>query len=106
MADSSEVISLMQPDVPNASCCGEADAYWADEYYTRGSKSYAKITNDRPDDARSIFAFHDRKRGDAVHHRRRQRDRGHRDRGDRAVTGCSAAGEGPVVAMIVAAVPR
>jgi hypothetical protein len=22
--------ALMQPDVPNASCCGEADAYWAD----------------------------------------------------------------------------
>ena len=23
--------ALMQPDMPNASCCGEADAYWADE---------------------------------------------------------------------------
>ena len=23
--------SLMQPDVPTSSCCGEADAYWADE---------------------------------------------------------------------------
>jgi hypothetical protein len=23
--------ALTQPDVPTASCCGEADAYWADE---------------------------------------------------------------------------
>jgi hypothetical protein len=22
--------ALMQPDIPTASCCGEADAYWAD----------------------------------------------------------------------------
>ena len=27
--------SLMQPDVLNASCCGEADAYWVDEIYVR-----------------------------------------------------------------------
>ena len=27
--------ALMQPDVPNASCCGEADAYWADEVHVR-----------------------------------------------------------------------
>ena len=23
---------LMQPDVPTLSCCGEADAYWADSF--------------------------------------------------------------------------
>ena len=27
--------ALMQPDVPKASCCGEADAYWADEIHVR-----------------------------------------------------------------------
>src|ERR1700733_14474068 len=26
---------LMQPDNPTASCCGEADAYWADEIHVR-----------------------------------------------------------------------
>jgi hypothetical protein len=40
----------MQPDVPNASCCGEADAYWADEIHVRDGKSYATITDDRPDE--------------------------------------------------------
>jgi len=34
---------LMQPDVPNASCCGEADAYWADEVHVRDGKTYAVI---------------------------------------------------------------
>lgn len=41
--------SLMQPDVPNASCCGEADAYWADEVHVRDGKTYAVITDDRDD---------------------------------------------------------
>jgi hypothetical protein len=41
--------ALMQPDVPSASCCGEADAYWADEVHVRGGKTYATITDDRPD---------------------------------------------------------
>ena len=41
--------SLMQPDNPNASCCGEADAYWADEIHVRGGKTFATITDDRPD---------------------------------------------------------
>ena len=27
--------ALMQPDVPKASCCGEADAYWADEIHVK-----------------------------------------------------------------------
>jgi hypothetical protein len=44
--------ALMQPDVPNASCCGEADAYWADEVHIRDGKTYAIITDDRPDEPR------------------------------------------------------
>jgi hypothetical protein len=39
--------SLMQPDVPGASCCGEADAYWADETHVRDGKVYAVITDPR-----------------------------------------------------------
>lgn len=41
--------ALMQPDVPTASCCGEADAYWADEIHVKDGKAYATITDDRPD---------------------------------------------------------
>lgn len=41
--------SLMQPDVPSASCCGTADAYWCDDYYARAGKAYCKITDDRED---------------------------------------------------------
>ena len=41
--------SLMQPDVPAASCCGEADAYWADEIHVRDGKTFAVITDDRDD---------------------------------------------------------
>jgi hypothetical protein len=41
--------TLMQPDVPNASCCGEADAYWADEFHVREGKTFAVVTDDRPD---------------------------------------------------------
>jgi hypothetical protein len=44
--------SLMRPDVPTSSCCGEADAYWADEIHVRNGKTYAKITDDRPDEPR------------------------------------------------------
>jgi hypothetical protein len=40
---------LMQPDVPTSSCCGEADAYWADEIHVRDGKTYAVVTDDRPD---------------------------------------------------------
>jgi hypothetical protein len=40
---------LMQPDVPTASCCGEADAYWADEIHVRDGRTYAVITDDRDD---------------------------------------------------------
>lgn len=45
--------TLMQPDVPSASCCGEADAYWCDDYYARAGKAYCKITDDRPDQERN-----------------------------------------------------
>lgn len=44
--------SLMQPDVPTMSCCGEADAYWCDDYYGRGGKAYCRITDNRPDEPR------------------------------------------------------
>lgn len=40
---------LMQPDNPSASCCGESDAYWADEIRVRNGKVFAVITDDRPD---------------------------------------------------------
>lgn len=40
---------LMQPDAPSSSCCGKADAYWADEVHVRGGKTYATITDDRDD---------------------------------------------------------
>jgi hypothetical protein len=41
--------SLMQPDVPTLSCCGEADAYWCDDIHVKGDKTYCRITDDRPD---------------------------------------------------------
>jgi hypothetical protein len=44
--------ALTQPDVPNASCCGEADAYWADEIHVRDGKTFVTITDDRPDEPR------------------------------------------------------
>lgn len=40
---------LMQPDNPKVSCCGEADAYWADELHVKDGKTFATITDDRPD---------------------------------------------------------
>ena len=41
--------TLMQPDLPAVSCCGEADAYWADSYETVGDQYIAIITDPRPD---------------------------------------------------------
>src|SRR6266403_38552 len=41
--------SLMRPDAPESSCCGLADAYWADEVHVRGGKTFATITDDRED---------------------------------------------------------
>jgi len=42
--------TLMQPDHPTTSCCGEADAYWADIYEMQGDKVVAIITDPRPDE--------------------------------------------------------
>lgn len=42
--------SLMQPDNPTVSCCGEADGYWADQIEVKDGKVYAIITDDRPDE--------------------------------------------------------
>jgi hypothetical protein len=42
--------SLMQPDNPAASCCGEADAYWADAFEVDGDQYVAIITDSRPDE--------------------------------------------------------
>lgn len=44
--------SLMKPDVPTASCCGEADAYFADEIHVRNGETYVTITDDRADEPR------------------------------------------------------
>ena len=41
--------SLMQPDNPNVSCCGEADSYWADGFEVEGDKYVAIITDTRAD---------------------------------------------------------
>ena len=48
--------TLMMPDNPGASCCGEADAYWCDILKTESvdgkAKNYCIITDDRPDEPR------------------------------------------------------
>lgn len=41
--------TLMQPDNYNVSCCGEADAYWADSFKVSGDKYVAIITDTRDD---------------------------------------------------------
>ncbi len=41
--------SLKMPDYPAMSCCGEADAYWADEIHVKDGKTYAVVTDDRDD---------------------------------------------------------
>ena len=40
---------LMRPDAPG-SCCGEADAYWADEVKISDGQVWAVVTDDRPDE--------------------------------------------------------
>src|SRR5436190_4665285 len=40
---------LKQPDNNRVSCCGEADAYYADKIYTKDGKNIAVITDERPD---------------------------------------------------------
>lgn len=42
--------SLMQPDAPMISCCGEADAYYADDFEVEGDHYVAIITDTRPDE--------------------------------------------------------
>jgi hypothetical protein len=42
--------SLMQPDYPHTSCCGEADAYWADGVEVKDGQVIAIITDTRPDE--------------------------------------------------------
>jgi hypothetical protein len=42
--------TLMQPDHPTSSCCGEADAYWADGLEVKGGLVIAIITDTRPDE--------------------------------------------------------
>jgi len=39
--------SLMMPDRPELSCCGVADAYWADEFEDKDGHYIAIITDDR-----------------------------------------------------------
>ena len=41
--------SLMQPDAPAVSCCGEADAYEADDYEVEGDHYVAIVTDERGD---------------------------------------------------------
>lgn len=40
---------LRQPDNPDISCCGKADAYWADKVEVKGDQVYAIITDERDD---------------------------------------------------------
>ena len=40
---------LMRPDNPTLSCCGLADAYWADSYEVNGDQYVAIITDTRDD---------------------------------------------------------
>lgn len=41
--------TLMQPDNPAYSCCGEADAYWCDIIHVKAGKTFCTITDDRDD---------------------------------------------------------
>lgn len=41
--------TLMRPDVPTMSCCGEADHYWCDKYFAKDGKAYCEITDTRDD---------------------------------------------------------
>jgi hypothetical protein len=41
--------SLMQPDNPTISCCGAADAYYADVFEANGDRYVAIITDTRDD---------------------------------------------------------
>jgi hypothetical protein len=40
-------MSLKQPDNPNVSCCGIADAYWCDDISVKDGKTFCALTDDR-----------------------------------------------------------
>ncbi len=40
-------MSLKQPDNPNVSCCGVADAYWCDDISVKDGKTFCALTDDR-----------------------------------------------------------
>lgn len=40
-------MSLKQPDNPNVSCCGVADAYWCDDFSVKDGKTFCALTDDR-----------------------------------------------------------
>lgn len=40
---------LMRPDFPSSPCCGEADAYWCDNFRYEGKRAVCTITDDRDD---------------------------------------------------------
>lgn len=40
---------LMRPDQPTISCCGLADAYWADEIKVVKGETFVRIEDDRDD---------------------------------------------------------
>jgi hypothetical protein len=42
--------SLMMPDQPTTSCCGAADAYWADDFEMKDGRYVAIVTDTRPDE--------------------------------------------------------
>lgn len=42
--------NLRQPDKPAISCCGEADAYFADEFEVAGDQYIAIVTDTRDDE--------------------------------------------------------
>ena len=49
--------TLMQPDNPAASCCGEADSYFCDDPHTKrdylgNARNFCTITDERPDEPR------------------------------------------------------
>lgn len=39
--------SLKQPDFPNSSCCGVADAYWCDDISVDNGRTFCAITDDQ-----------------------------------------------------------
>lgn len=43
-------MNLKMPDRPTTSCCGLADAYWADEFKVVDGKTYVKIQDERDDE--------------------------------------------------------